>query len=180
MGSGNIHRMLVQNVAVCMILLATFRLQAQQYVRSNERAITSFYTKQHKRAVIAVDTADKYIVYRYGTSKKIELEYPGRDTASWRKMQFYWYRHPSSGENNGFDMYNISFVRDTFRYVVFLTNAGDEGGEHLGIIILNLKGKILAEIPGDLRTLKGHLMALRDYEELLSHGAEEYDDPNIN
>ena len=171
--------MLRRNIALGMILLCTYTLQAQQYVRSNEHIITSFYTTQHKRAVIAVDNDDKYIVYRYGTSKKIEMEYPAYDTTSWHKMQFYWYLRPSMGTNDGLDIYNISFVRDTFRYVISQTNSGD-GGEKLGITILNLKGKILTKIPGVLRTQKGHLMELRSYEDQLSRGKEVYADPNIN
>jgi hypothetical protein len=44
----------------------------QQYLHTNKQFITSLYTTQNKLVVIAVDSNEKYIVYRYGTSKKVE------------------------------------------------------------------------------------------------------------
>ncbi len=163
-----------------LLICALTALGQPQYLLKNEKAIMSFYTTQHKRVVIAVDRDDAYIVYRYGTDKRIELEYPKRDTASWRKMQFYWYLQPSMGENNGFDIYNISFVADTFRYVVAISNAGDDGGEHLSLTVLNTKGKILTVQTGNTKTRNGHLIDLRTYEDWFSPGSEEYADPNLN
>ena len=151
-----------------------------QYVRKNEHAIISFFTTNQKRVVVAVDNNDKYIVYRYGTKQHIELQYPAPDSNSWKKMQYYWYLRPSMGKNDGYDIYSLSFVADTFRYVVVQSNAGDEGGESLYVQVLNLKGSILATFPANRQTCKGHLMDLRDYEEILSKGMEEYHDPNLN
>lgn len=91
-------------------LSGTISSHAQQYLRSKDQLITSFYTTQHRRVVIAAGTGEKYIVYRCGTDKKTELEYPPCDSTGY-KMAFYWYLRPAGGGNEGLDMYSLLRAR---------------------------------------------------------------------
>ena len=48
---------------------------SQTYILSNEEVIFSFQTKNGKKMVLAKDKGNEYIIYRFGSLKKIELEY---------------------------------------------------------------------------------------------------------
>jgi hypothetical protein len=54
--------------------------------KDNEELLFSFRLVNSKKTVcLCKDKEGKYLVYRFGTSKKIELEYPKRlDASSWK------------------------------------------------------------------------------------------------
>lgn len=158
------------------IVLACTAIQcvAQQYVLKNEHLVFSFYTQQHKRLVIAMDNGEQYLVYRFGTDKKIELEYPARDTASWKKMQFFTYMRPGGKENAGLDLNNISFICGDRRYVVYENSSAESSSDEIGVMVMDLKGNKLADFAAKPGTQKGSLIDLRTYTELLAQGREEY------
>jgi hypothetical protein len=144
------------------LLLGAYAAAGQQYVRKNETVVFSFETENHKRCVIARDSNDAYIVYRFGTPTKIELEYPPRNARSWSTMKYYWYLRP------GFELNYLNFVRGNLRYVIYETysNEDDTAYSEIGVKVLNLNDSFLYRIPGKPGTETGALLNLRDYEQL--------------
>jgi len=159
---------------ITILLLSAYSGLAQQYVRKNEVVIFSFETNEHKRCVLAKDNGDSYIVYRFGTASKIELEYPPMNHASWQKMKYFYYMRPR------FDLNYLNFVRGNFRYVLYETSSdeeddGDSGAdnhfEEVGVKVLSLDGKLISRQAAKIGTQKGTLIALRE-DDMIGQGEE--------
>ena len=151
---------------LCMLLTA-YATSGQQYVRKNEKIVFSFETENHKRCVVARDSSDKYIVYRFGTPSKIELEYPPLTPESWKTMKYYHYMSPD------LELNYLNFVRGDLRYVVYDTysNDGGDGESEIGVKVLDLKGNLILRQAGKAKTKVGMLSDLQ-YAEQIGKGDE--------
>ena len=130
--------------------------------------ILSFETQEHKRCVVAKDKDDRYIVYRFGTESKIELEYPPMNPASWQKMKYYRYMRP------GFELNYLNFVRGNYRYVLYETysDEAEEGDEwEVGVKVLDLNDKFLSRQSAKVSTQTGSLIDLQ-WNELIGKRQE--------
>ena len=91
-----------------ILLLTAFLIPlfcySQEYLQTNEKSVFEFETVKGKRLVIALDTNEKYLVYRYGTEKNIELEFPKKLSTSWNEFQFSWYLRGGGVQNEGLDL----------------------------------------------------------------------------
>lgn len=149
-------------------------IHAQVYQRPNEELIFQFQTQKGKLAYLVKDRANRYIMYRYGTPGKIELEYPSSTAGSWKQFTYsYWFRGGGI-RNEGIDLNYVTFVNGNFTYVLFHTYFAR--GERLsaGIRVIETKtGRktILRAIP---KTVKGTLVNFRD-NDLIGQGETLYD-----
>ena len=113
----------------------------QEYILPNEEVIFSFETKKGKKMVLAKDKDNEYIIYRFGTENKIELEYPEKNKESWSKFSYFYYGKPGGPENNGMYCHSVNFKIDDYSYSIYsnlhLYEEGDEN--NIGIIINNEK-----------------------------------------
>lgn len=158
----------MRKLVVIFILFLTQSLSAQaSYTLSGEVLIFSFKTKNGKIAALSKDKNDKYIVYRFGTKDKIELEYPNEKTEdSWKKFTYSFYLRGGGIENLGMDLNYLTFVNGTYKYVLY-TNYKAEAGNHenIGVKVLDSKtDKPIADIKGERATRKGTLIDFRDNE----------------
>lgn len=92
---------------------------SQDYPLSNEKIVFEFETMKGKLLVVAIDTTEEYLVYRFGTKENIEFEFPDDLSTSWDNFKFSWYLRGGGIQNEGLDLNYLYFDIKDFRYVVF-------------------------------------------------------------
>jgi hypothetical protein len=135
---------------------------AQDYLLANEQIICSFNTVDDKRMVLAKDSADKYIVYRFGTADKIEFEFPEKTKESWSKFTYSFYLRGGGKQNETLDLNYVYFVSNKFKYVIYNTYAAEYEKPECGIKVIDLTTNKTSDIKGNSKTVKGNLIDFRD------------------
>jgi hypothetical protein len=133
---------------------------------NGETNLYCFATAKGKIVSVCVGPQQKYLVYRFGTAQKVELQYPAvLDASSWRKFTFASYMRPSmGGSNSGRDLNHLQFVSGKVRYTVFC-DFSDEEGEKVGVNV-NLGGGKEVFIKGLPKSVQGGLADLRDNDKV--------------
>ncbi|MCF6133117.1 hypothetical protein [Flavobacterium wongokense] len=134
----------------------------QAYLLPNEEILFSFETKKGKKMVLAKDKNDKYIIYRFGTSKKIELEYPEKNKESWNKFTFAYYSRGGGVQNLAMDLDKVIFEIGNYEYTIYQSYYSEENDFDTGIEIYNKATKKNSTITGIYSSIKGHLTNFRD------------------
>lgn len=135
---------------------------AQTYILPNEEAVFSFKTKKGKKMVLAKDKNNEYIIYRFGTSKKIELEYPEKNKESWNKFTFAYYSRGGGVKNLAMDSDTVFFKIDDYEYGIY-SDYYSEGNDYItGIRIVNEVTKKISVIEGIYSSIVGNLSDFRN------------------
>ena len=87
--------------------------------RPGETTVFSFKTSRGKTVLLCEGPQGAYLVYRFGTAAKVELQYPALlDTNSWRK--FTYHSHYYDGRNNASeDVKRLSFTIGAVEYQLY-------------------------------------------------------------
>lgn len=117
------------------------------------------------------DTANKYIVYRFGTKDKIEFEFPEKSKNSWKHFKYSFYLRGGGTQNEGMDLNYIYFTNQGFKYVIYDTYFAVGNKQEIGIKIINLETNKITHIKGDTNSRKGTMVDFRD-NNLLEIGDE--------
>ena len=134
---------------------------AQSYLLSNESMVLSFETNKGKRMVLAQDTGNAYLVYRYGTDDVIELEFPSnKDTTSWNFFLLSTYFRGGGKANAGMDINHLSFINNFTEYTIFEDYFAESNTYEIGIEVKNLYNGKINRIQGKLKSKKGTLIKL--------------------
>jgi len=168
----------MKRLTFILFLFSQALLAQVSYLLPNEQAIFSFETAKGKKVMLAKDKGNKYIIYRFGTKDKIELEYPEKDKSSWNKFAYAEYHRGGGKANSGMDIENIIFINKGFQYVIYNNyHAGDDTipeGKNAGIAVLDPKTlKVLSDTEGIKKTVKGDWYDLKT-EGLIKDGTEKY------
>jgi len=148
-----------------LFMAQTAIILAQKYVLPNEIEIFSFETDKGKKLSVCKDKADKYIIYRFGTKKKVELEYPStKNKQSWEKFTFSYYFRGGGAENDGMDINSLIFTNGGFEYEVYDDYVAEGEKTTVGIHVKQLSNDKKTDIKGNVKTKKGSLINLRDNE----------------
>lgn len=134
----------------------------QGYRLANEQIIFSFDTKSGKHLVLAKDTADSYIIYRFGSPKKVEFEFPGKTEESWSKFKYSFYLRGGGAQNEGLDLNYIYFTNNGFKYIIYDTYIAANKESSVGIKVINLKTNKTVQLAGNYRSRTGSLIDFRD------------------
>ncbi|MBK9736980.1 MAG: hypothetical protein IPO92_19325 [Saprospiraceae bacterium] len=104
---------------------------------------------------------DAYLLYRYGTKQKIELQYPNSlDSSSWQKFNFDFYFRGRGKSNAGMEENYLSFVNKGIQYTIFHNYTAKDDNMLLGIsIVLPIKTQ---EIKGKLKSRSGMMSTLQN------------------
>ena len=123
---------------------------SQSLVLKNEEVIYSFVTKKGKKMVLAKDKANEYLVYRFGTDAKVELEFPEKNKESWKKFTFSYYSQWGDESNAGKEMNAVKFKINNVQYVIVDNSYAPYGDENYesGIYIYDLSSKKTFVIDG--------------------------------
>ena len=137
---------------------------AQHYVLENEIQILFFETNTQKMLVIAKDTADAYLVCRYGTKDMIVFEFPETRIGSWEQFSYSWYLRGGGPENEGLDLNYFYFINEGSKYVVYEEYSAVSGAITYGIKIIDEgTGKTIDDMAIQ-SSVKGTLIGLREKE----------------
>ena len=132
------------------------------YCLPNEAIIFSFSTKNGKRAVLVRDKANSYLVYRFGTAQKIEMEYPDRTTNSWKSFKHSAYERGGGIQNEAMHLDYVYFTNNGYKYVLYQTYfvRGDQTG--IGVRIIAAKTGKVVDVHGLTKTQHGSLGYFRE------------------
>lgn len=140
------------------LIVTSFKLEtankkcAAAYCLPNEEVLFLFYTRDHRSGVLAADTSGHYLVYRFGTTDSVELEFPSvKDESSWQQFTYSHYFRPGGRENCGMQLDELAFIHDGKTYVLY-NNYFSESRFHpysTGMHIIDSVNKITVE--GKLR-----------------------------
>ena len=158
-----------------MVFLQSVFTNAQNYILQNEELIFSFNTKNGKKLVLAKDKENEYIVYRFGTKDKIELEYPEKNKESWGKFTYGYYFRGGGKQNAGMELESIFFQINNFEYIIYKNYHSEDNSFETGIKIKDLSNDKITIIAGKYKTIKGSFYKLRE-EELIEEDKDRIDE----
>lgn len=128
------------------------------FVLPNEVVVLSFKTKKKKQVFLCRDKDDRYLVYRFGSKSKVELQFPGTlDETSFQKFEYSSYFRGGGVENLAMNLDYLSFTNSGYRYVIYKTYASESVGheDEVGIRVIHLKTQKETSIEGDFNTFEG-------------------------
>ncbi len=137
---------------------------------TDEKVIFSFKTKSGKTMNIVVGKDNRYMAYRFGTDKRVELQFPPTlDKDSFKQFEYEYYFRGGGPENEGMDMNHLIFKGTSNQFAVYEQQTFDERGRPdygVGISIMHFKTGKSTEIKGILSSVEGSLSELR-YDDML-------------
>lgn len=136
------------------LLFATLGV-SQTYLLPNEEIVFSFKTKSGKKMVLAKDKENEYIVYRFGTSKKVELEFPAtKDKESWNHFTYSYYNRGGGVENAGMELKSIFFQNGNFDYTIYYGYYSEDDSYDVGVEVTDLTTNRSKDIKGMIKSLE--------------------------
>jgi hypothetical protein len=116
--------------------------------RVGETTLFSFVTSSGKTASLCEGPKATYLVYRFGTAAKTELQYPSvLDASSWQKFTYWSYHRGGGVANAGEELQQLSFKNAGVEYQLyddthaFVNKAKEEDyRREVGVYVV-LKGK---------------------------------------
>lgn len=102
-----------------------------------------------------------YLVYRFGSRDKIELEFPKDKSQSWSKFTYSYYLRPGGAANEGLDLSYLLFENGGFEYRVYEEHSASDAATRVGIIVTDKATGRETDIEGESATVKGSLVDLR-------------------
>ncbi len=87
--------------------------------RAGETTVFAFQTKSGKTAALCRGPKGAYLVYRFGTAAKVELQYPAKlDASSWKKFTYWSYTRGGGAANEGVESAQLRFKNDGVVYTL--------------------------------------------------------------
>ena len=156
----------MRQLAKYIIFFIPIFCYTQDYLLSNEKKILGFEKKNGKQLIIALDTKENYLVYRFGTKNNIEFEFPKDLTKSWGEFYFSWYSRGGGIQNEGIDLNYLYFDNGNYRYVIFQKYTAREQKTKYEIKVINRKTKKETIINAEPSTVTGTLSIFRDLKKI--------------
>lgn len=142
------------------------------YKLKNENLVYQLKMKNGKQLSVCIDKDEKYIVYRYGSKNKIELEYPKeKDLSSFQKFEYSEYKRGGGIQNAAMELKYLAFTNNGIKYVVYDTYFAEINKSNAGIKVIEFQNKI-TDLKGLKKSAKGNLSNLKDKAK---EGEELYD-----
>lgn len=144
---------------IVILMLMTTSSAFAQLIKKGETEIFRFKTKSGKTAVIC--KGESYLVYRFGTSSNIELQYPTElNEGSWQLFTYSYYFRGGGKENAGMDLNYLSFNNNGYNYKLYQEYSAEDNSETAGIIVTD-KDLKETNIKAAKNSVKGSLIDLR-------------------
>jgi hypothetical protein len=102
--------------------------------RPGETTVFSFVAANGKTVSLCEGPKSAYLVYRFGTAAKTELQYPAAlDAGSWSKFTYFRYLRGGGVANAGLEEYRLSFRNGNVEYELYDRTRAEagKGGEEL-------------------------------------------------
>ena len=131
----------------------------------------SFATQAKKIISVCRGAKDGYLVYRFGSPGKIELQFPARlDASSWKQFNFEGRRRGGGKANAGFFDYTLSFSNGGARYDIYQLEYSEEGTYGIGANI-TAGGKTVS-LKGIKKSQQGSLIDLDETVDKLPNATD--------
>lgn len=135
----------------------------------SEKAVFAFETRNKKQAAICEgDSPTEYLVYRFGTPGKIELEFPASKDSSFSKFEYRFYMRGGGAEN--LDMNYLGFEIGSVKYELFEEWGPDSSSPEIGIEVRLKDSKKPKRILGVAKSRRGNLLYFRGDERVRQAG----------
>ena len=111
-------------------------------LKPGEEVLFGFSLKKSNKIVLVCNQKDdKYLVYRFGTKDKIELQYPNAlNLASWKAFRYSGYSRGGGRSNMATEMHSLTFKNNQVTYEI-KDESEAEHNENSASIIINMNGK---------------------------------------
>lgn len=150
-----------------LLLTASVPPKPANLCQMGETVVFSFATKAGKTAALCRGSKGAYLVYRFGTAAKVELQYPAKlDASSWQKFTYWAYSRGGGAANEGVESSQLAFKNGGIEYTlsdenraVYDKNHEEDYRRGVGIDV-RIKGKtvsivgLAATAVGDLSSVK--------------------------
>ncbi len=143
---------------ILFLFVGCFGVASQ--VLKNEKIVIGFKTKNEKILTVAKDTADTYLVYRYGSAQKVALEFPKEKTESWERFFFSNYLRGGGKTNEGMHIGYLYFENEGYTYVVYQEYLAALEKTRYGIKVIEDKTGKTTNIEALESSVKGSLYEL--------------------
>ncbi len=90
------------------------------------------------------------------------MEFPERDTGSWKKFKYSFYLRGGGPGNEGMDLNYFFFDNENYRYVIYDTYTSAGSKNSIGVKVINVDTGVTTDIPGKVNTRQGSLTDFRD------------------
>jgi hypothetical protein len=129
---------------------------------NDEQLVFGFKVKNSNKILsICISEEKDYIVYRYGTKDKVELEFPNDKAGSWKHFSYAYYLRGGGKVNNGLDLNHIKFQNNNYIYDIYDEYSAEENSTSVGVIVTNSVNQNKTEIEGLSSSKIGSLIDLR-------------------
>ena len=132
------------------------------YKLPNEEIVMAIQMNDGKIMTLCKDTAENYLLYRFGTPQRVELEYPSKEKSSWERFTYSFYLRGGGAENAGLDLNYVYFEREGYRYIIYDTYDATENQSEQGIKVENLKTGEIKVLSGKKMKIGSSLIDFRD------------------
>ncbi len=153
-------------IGLIYLLLMPFMGLAQAYQLPNEQVLFKLRTTDNHLLVVALDSTEDYLVYRYGTAENIELRFPDDLSASWDLFRYSWYLRGGGMENEGMELDYLYFDRGQYRYVVFQEYYARSEEISSGIKVIDRLTDKRTTIDAHPDSVEGTLLSIRFLERI--------------
>ncbi len=134
----------------------------------NEDVLFSFKLANSPKtlSVCVSKTQPDYIVYRFGSKDKIELEFPENKADSWSKFTYSYYLRGGGTGNEGMDLNYLTFENGGYEYQVYQEYTAKDNVTNVGVKITNKSTNKETDIKGLSNSVEGSLINLRENEKI--------------
>jgi predicted RNA-binding protein len=141
--------------------------KAQKVEQAHEEIIYSFVTSENKIVVIAYEKQQNYVVFRYGTNEKVEVEIRESKTTAEKKFKYSFFKRGTPKHTNYLDLNYLNVNVGATQYVIFEDYIALGVEPEIGIIITDANIGDRKEIKGDITTKKGTLNFFKENEDFV-------------
>lgn len=158
---------------IALLLNSLISLAQAKYLLPNEEIVFTFRTQKGKIMMLAKDKANAYLVYRFGSEKSVELEFPEKkDKESFEKFKYSYVMRGGGKMNAAIDLNYVAFVSGDFKYVIYDTYFSESNTYAIGVRVLKpTNDELIVNIKGKYKTSKGNIVDFR-FNELIPEDEE--------
>ncbi len=151
-----------KSIAILLSLFLSINAFAQfnnHLCKPNEEIVFAVQLKNLKWVSVCKEKNGHYIVYRFGTKSKIELQYPALlDSTSWQQFTFQGYVRGGGKQNAAMRFGYLNFYNNDINYEVYDLWNSDDDKEKCGVqVTLNKK---TIDMKGNVKSRKGSIIEL--------------------
>ncbi|WP_313563662.1 XAC2610-related protein [Ruminiclostridium cellobioparum] len=130
----------------------------------NENVLFSFKIADSAKTLSVCQSKTKpaFIVYRFGSKDKIELEFPENKADSWSKFTYSYYLRGGGADNEGMDLNYLSFESGGYKYKIYQEFTVEDNMTNVGIKITDKATNKETDIKGLSNSIEGSLINLRE------------------